>query len=609
MNEAARRIDTTPVPEEKTFLGVENSLLKRKWLSRAGRVEQGIAEELMRQHDIPVTLAQVLATRGVTPDRVDDALQPSLKKLMPDPATLTDMDRLVARLARAVLNKERIALFGDYDVDGACSVALMLRYLRMLGHDALFHIPDRLTEGYGPNAAALESFKQRGATLVITLDCGTTSFEAFARARELGLEILVIDHHLADVELPVTEGLVNPNRQDDLSSLGYLCAAGVTFMVLVALNRTLREQNAFAQGLNEPDLMSLLDLVALATVADVVPLTELNRAFVHRGLERIRLRQNIGLRALQDAARFSGPADTYHLGFLLGPRINAGGRIGEAVLGTKLLVCEDEAEAMSLAQKLDQLNQERQIIEQVALEEAKAQAEEQLAHDPELSVLIVGSDNWHPGIVGLVAARLKEQFNRPCFAIAYDGEKGTGSGRSLAGIDLGRAVRGAVTANIISKGGGHRMAAGITVLKKQLAIFADYMEKTCGADVHKARAERSLHIDGLLNPAAIQAELVTTLQKAGPFGSGCPEPVFALSDIKLLYANVVAEKHLRLTLQAPDGLRLKAMAFRAVGHEFGQILLGMTGQRLHFAISLSLDSWQGRQSVCLRVVDAARALA
>lgn len=593
------------IPEEKLFLGVSSSLQNRKWISRAGRVEEGVAEALTLQHDIPHYLAQVLATRGVTPDRIDDALRPSLKKLMPDPSSLTDMDRLVDRLARAIVNKERIALFGDYDVDGACSVALMLLYLRMLGTEVLFHIPDRLTEGYGPNAAALEKFKSQDATLVVTLDCGTTSFEAFAKAKELALDVLVIDHHLADVQLPETQGLVNPNRQDDLSQLGYLCAAGVTFMVLVALNRELRLQNAFSA--DEPDLMSLVDLVALATVADVVPLTELNRALVHRGLERLRTRENIGLRALCDAARLSGPADTYHLGFLLGPRINAGGRIGEAVLGTKLLVCEDEAEAMQIAQTLDRLNQERQVIEQAALEQARAQAEEQLTHEPDSTILIVGSNDWHPGVVGLVAARLKEQYNRPSFAIAYDGEKGTGSGRSLQGVDLGRAVRGAVTGGLIAKGGGHAMAAGITVTKEQLAAFAQHMEASCGNDVRKARENRSLHIDGLLNPAAADIPLVTMLQKAGPFGSGCPEPVFALNNLKLLYADVVAEKHLRLTLTAQDGSRVKAMAFRAAGQDFGNALVALRGRALHLAISLSLDTWQGRQSVCLRVVDAALA--
>ena len=591
---------------ETLFLGVSSSLQNRKWVVRATREQLGVAEQLMRAHDVPPHLAQIFATRGVTPDDLDDALKPSIRKLMPDPSTLTDMERLTTRLARAVFNDEKIALFGDYDVDGACSVALMLRYLRGLGLNPLHHIPDRLTEGYGPNAQALEKFKQQGASLVITLDCGTTSFETFAHAKSLDLDILVIDHHLADEKLPNTQGLVNPNRQDDLSGLGYLCAAGVTFMVLVAMNRELRKHGLFKEK-PEPDLMALLDLVALATVADVVPLTKLNRAFVQRGLDCIRARKCTGLRALQDVARLTGPADTYHLGFLLGPRINAGGRIGDAGLGARLLVSDDEAEAMQISQTLDRLNQERQIIEQAALQEACAQAETILQQNPQTAVLVVAENHWHPGVVGLIASRLKEQFNRPTFAITFDGDKGTGSGRSLTGVDLGRAVRAAVAENILVKGGGHAMAAGVTLSAERLDDFRSFMEKTCGDTVQKARAERSLPLDGLLVSSSLTVEFVSSLQQAGPFGSGSPEPLFAFADLKLLYADVVGEKHLRLTLQSPTGERFKAMAFRAAGNAFGEALTRARGQNIHLAANLSLDNWQGRQSVTLRVVDAALA--
>ena len=570
-----------------------------------GLQEQAVAEQLIVQHGIAPYLAQVLSTRGVTLETLDDALKPSLKKLMPDPSVMTDMDRLVDRLYAAIIANEKIALFGDYDVDGACSVALMLRYLRALGLQPLFHIPDRITEGYGPNSAALEKFKREGASLVITLDCGTTSFEAFAAAAELKLNILVIDHHLADETLPLTQGLVNPNRQDDLSGLGSLCAAGVTFMVLVALTRRLREQGYFIGTRPAPDLLDLTDMVALATVCDVVPLAGLNRAFVHRGLERIRGRHSIGIRALCDAARVSGPVDTYHLGFMLGPRINAGGRIGNAVLGTKLLVSEDEAEAMQIALQLDTLNQERQVIEQAAVAEAKELAETTMRDQQGLAVLVVGSDSWHPGVVGLVASRLKEQFNRPCFAVAFDCEKGTGSGRSLPSVDLGRAVRRAVHEGLIAKGGGHAMAAGVTLSKDQMPQFAIFLDAACGAEVDLARASRSLHIDGLLNPATITTDLVNEILSAGPYGAGCPEPVFALAPMRLLFADVVGTKHLRLSVQAQDGSKLKIMAFRIAGEELGENLLRLKGQSLHFAVSLSLDSWQGRQSVGLRLVDAA----
>ncbi len=360
-------------------------------------------------------------------------------------------------------------------------------------------------------------------------------------------------------------------------------------------------------SITEPDLMALLDLVALATVADVVPLTKLNRAFVQRGLENIRARKCVGLRALCDVARLSGPADPYHLGFLLGPRINAGGRIGDAALGTRLLIGDDEAEAMQIAQTLDRLNQERQVIEQAALIEAREQAEILLQNNPELAVLIVGAQNWHPGVVGLIASRLKEQFNRPAFAIAFDQGKGTGSGRSLSGVDLGSKVRAAVNEAIIVKGGGHAMAAGITLEENQLENFRAFMERELNEQVRKARTERSLTIDAMLMPAALTPEFVLSLQQAGPFGTGSPEPLFAFADLKLLYADIVAEKHLRLSLQGADGARIKAMAFRAVDSAFGQTLMKARGQILHLAANISLDNWQGRQSVSLRVVDAAPA--
>ena len=417
----------------------------------------------------------MLAGRGVEPGGVERFLNPTLRDLMPDPSTLTAMDALAARLAKATLSRERVALFGDYDVDGACSCALMTRYLRHFGLEPEVYIPDRIFEGYGPNIAAIDKLVVGGATLIVTLDCGTASLAPIAHARALGADVLVIDHHLADQALPEANALVNPNRPDDVSGLGYLCAAGVTFMVLVAVNRVLR--NDGVAGL--PELMSLLDLVALATVCDVVPLRGLNRAFVVRGLEVVRRGGNPGIAALALAARINGPLNPYHLGFIIGPRINAGGRIGDAALGARLLSLTDEGDAMLIAATLDELNGERQRIELEAVEEATRVAESEIGDGDGPPVLVLASASWHAGIVGLVAARLRERFERPTFAFALGPDGGgTGSGRSLPGVDLGRAVIAAVEAGLIGRGGGHAMAAGATVRAGELGPFRAHLAET-----------------------------------------------------------------------------------------------------------------------------------
>ena len=409
----------------------------------------------------------MLAARGIAPDDVENVLSPTLKALMPDPSSLRDMDTAAKRIADAIEARQPVALFGDYDVDGAASSALLARYLAHHGLKARIYIPDRLFEGYGPNAAAIESLIKEGARLIVTVDCGTTSIEALARAAELSCDVVVIDHHQADERLPAVTALVNPNRQDDVSGLGHLCAAGVTFLVLVAVTRELRRRGYYAKGTPEPDLMGQLDLVALATVADVVPLTGLNRAYVAQGLQVMRRRKNIGLKALSDAASLNEAPTPYHLGFILGPRINAGGRIGDAGLGARLLAGEDEIEAGRIAILLDRLNKERRALEKEMLEAALAEADAMVAARPDLPFLMVGSHAWHKGIVGLVASRLVERFRRPACVIAWEDEGGAGSGtgslRSVAGADIGSAVREAVAAGHLVKGGGHAMAAGLTV--------------------------------------------------------------------------------------------------------------------------------------------------
>ncbi|AKR55323.1 Single-stranded-DNA-specific exonuclease RecJ [Devosia sp. H5989] len=590
--------------ERAYFLDVSRSVTGRAWVDRLDANASRLAQAIAQRTDLSEILARIVAARGVGPEEAESYLNPTIRDLMPDPSTLTAMDRLVARLAKAIGDRENVALFGDYDVDGACSCALMSRYLRHFGLEPQVYIPDRIFEGYGPNVAAIDKLIDAGATLIITLDCGTVSDAPIAHARSRGVDVLVIDHHLSDFELPEATAIVNPNRPDDVSGLGYLCAAGVTFMVLVAANRELR--NLGRAGL--PDLMAMLDLVALATVCDVVPLKGLNRAFVVRGLEVARRGNNRGISALALAARVNGPLNPYHLGFLIGPRINAGGRIGDAALGTRLLTIEDEHEALAIAARLDELNVERQRIEVEAVEEAARVAEAEIGNGEGPPVLVLASENWHAGVVGLIAARLRERFERPAFAIALgpDGT-GTGSGRSMPGVDLGRAVIEAVEAGIIPKGGGHAMAAGVTVRTGQLGPFRAHMAQALTAQVAVARAATALQVDAALTARGASPEFVHDLERAGPFGSGNPTPVFVFPAHKAKFAEVVGQGgHVRFTLASDDGARLKGIAFRAAGQPIGDVLLnGGNDTPLHIAGTLGIDHWQGREQVQIRVVDVA----
>ena len=588
----------------RPFLDISQSVTGRAWVDRLDAAAARNATAIGQRAGISDILSRILAGRNVGIDDAETWLDPTIRALMPDPSTLTAMDALAERLARAITDNERIALFGDYDVDGACSCALMARYLRHFGLDPQVHIPDRVFEGYGPNVAAMDKLIDAGAGLIITLDCGTTSDGPIAHARQRGADVLVIDHHLSDHELPPATALVNPNRPDDISGLSYLCAAGVTFMVLVAVNRVLRQRGD--TGL--PDLLKLLDLVALATVCDVVPLVGLNRAFVIRGLEIARRGDRPGLAALGLAARINGPINPYHLGFLIGPRINAGGRIGDAALGTRLLALDDEHEAMAIAARLDELNSERQRIEVEAVEEACATAEAEIGGGEGPPVLVLASANWHPGVVGLVAARLRERFERPSFAIALNPDgTGTGSGRSMPGVDLGSAVIEAVETGLLAKGGGHAMAAGVSLRPGELGTFRAFLAERLGSSVRAARAASALKIDAALTARGASLDLLHGIERAGPFGSGNPSPVFAFPAHRARYPQIVGKGgHISFSLTSDDGARLKAIAFRAAGTALGDILMRDVEQPLHFAGSLSLDHYQGREQVQFRLLDIAR---
>ena len=590
----------------RLFLGVERSVGGRTWRDRLDERGAARALAIAQRHHLPELLARILAGRGVEPDAVESFLDPTIKNLMPDPNALTAMPEAAARIADAAVNGESVAIFGDYDVDGATSAALLCRYLRSCGLDPIVHIPDRIFEGYGPNVDAIRSFAERGVKLLVTVDCGTTSIEPLEEARKLGLDAVVIDHHQADEALPPAVAVVNPNRADDLSGLGHLAAVGLVFLTLVALNRELRRRGFWNEARAEPDLLALLHMVALGTVADVVSLTGLNRAFVGKGLIALRRREHVGLTALMDASRLTGPPEAWHLGFLLGPRINAGGRIGRADLGVRLLLEEDATEAGRIAAELDRLNTERRAIEQETVAQAEAEAMAALGLEEKGAVVVTAAEGWHPGVVGLVAARLKERYGRPAFAIALEpGGIGTGSGRSIAGVDLGQAVRRAVSEGLLLKGGGHAMAAGVTLRKQALAPFRAYLQETLGAAVEAAQRDNALSIDGAVTAGAASADLVTTIARAGPFGSGNPEPVIALPSHTVIYADVVGEKHVRVRLKSGDGATVNAIAFRAAGENLGNALIGNRGRALHAAGSLALDRWQGAERVQLRLTDVA----
>lgn len=593
---------------ERLFLGVGQSATGLKWVDRLGQREANIALAMAQNHGFPDIVTRVLAGRGVGLDDAAAFMEPTLKSLMPDPTSLTDMAPAAARIAKAIIARETVAIFGDYDVDGACSSAILSRFLAHYGIANQIYIPDRIFEGYGPNPAAMQELAKQ-ASLIVTVDCGTNSAAAIDAAKAAGADVVVLDHHQVGGNLPEAAlAIVNPNREDDLSGQGHLCAAGVVFLTLVQTSRILREQGV-KLNTNPPDLLSLLDLVALATICDVVPLKELNRAFVVKGLLVARTQQNVGLAALARVSRIGEPLNAFHFAYLIGPRINAGGRIGDAGLGARLLTLDDPDEAMRIAQELDRLNQERQAMETIMLEQAEAEAMAELSSSSGPAILITANDDWHPGIVGLIAARLKERARRPAFAIAFNANgTGSGSGRSINGFDLGKLVRGAVEQGLLIKGGGHAMAAGITVERGKMGALRAFFEEQSAETVGQLRGNASLAIDGALSAAGATVPLYETMEKAGPFGSGHPQPVLVLPHHRLIDARSVGINHIKVTLAGADGKRINAIAFRAVGSDLGDFLFRQLGQSLHVAGNLALNHWNGSTTTQFRILDAAKAV-
>jgi single-stranded-DNA-specific exonuclease len=590
------------MPHRRTFLDITASATGQRWAERLDGRQANVALAISQHHGISDIIARILAGRGVGIDEAPAFLNPTIKSLMPDPRTLTDMDRASQRLAAAIAGRDAVAIFGDYDVDGAASSALLARFLEHFDVPLEIYIPDRIFEGYGPNAAAMEALAAR-AKLIVTVDCGTNSAVAIAAGRAAGADVLVLDHHQVAGALPEGIAVVNPNREDDLSGLGYLCAAGVVFMTLVETARLLREKGGFPA----PDLMSMLDLVALATVCDVVPLTGLNRAFVVSGLKVARQFDNKGLEALAKVARIGEPLNPFHFGFLIGPRINAGGRIGDAALGARLLTLHDINEAEAIALELDRLNAERQAMEKLMLEQAEAEVAAELADGAGPAIILTANDKWHPGIVGLLAARLKERAQRPAFAIAFNASNvGTGSGRSIAGFDLGRLVRRAHEAGLIVKGGGHAMAAGITVERAKLGDLRAFFEKEASEQVGKLREASTLEIDGAIAASGATIALLEEMERAGPYGSGHPAPVIVLPNHRLNFAKSVgAGGHVKMSFSLMDKVALDAILFRGEGTALGNFLFSNIGERMHVAGTLSVNHFNGRRTVQMRVIDAA----
>jgi len=583
-------------------LGVSQSLNDRAWRWRGGNMELGSAANTLTD-DI---LTQLLMTRGVAREDVARHAQPTMRDFLPDPAIFQDMENAANRIVEAIEQNESITVYGDYDVDGATSSALLIQLFRELGIEAGYYIPDRLLEGYGPSGEALVKLGESGANLVITVDCGAMAYEALTMAQDAGVDVIVVDHHKCAAELPPTSALVNPNRldeSDEAAAHGHLAAVGVAFLLAIAIVRALRQKGFFADR-DEPNLMALLDLVALGTVADVAALHGLNRAFVAQGLKILARRERIGMAALMDASRLKRSPQASDLGFALGPRINAGGRIGESTLGVRLLTTEDAEEAREIAEQLSALNEERRAIEA----EVQEQAEEQIRGQHNRSVQVVAGTGWHPGVIGIVAGRLKEKTGRPAIVIATDEASGIGkgSGRSITGVDLGAAIIAAREEGLLDAGGGHAMAAGLTIANPKLSDFIDFLEARLAKDVERARTSQNMTLDLSIAPGGLTPELVAVLDQAGPYGVGWPAPRVAVGPVRIVKADIVGKDHLRIIAAGEDGRSFKGIAFRAAETEMAQTLLHRSaGRRFHLAGRAKIDDWGSRPAAELHLEDAA----
>jgi single-stranded-DNA-specific exonuclease len=579
----------------RAFLNVEGSATSRRWVGPSGEDDR-LAQAMEQDTGLPTPVCRTLVRRGVAAPDAAAFLAPTLRDLMPDPRSMRDMEPAAARIVMAARNHQRIAIFADYDVDGGTSAALLIDWLRGFGVTPTLYVPDRIDEGYGPNDEAMSALA-RDHDLIVCVDCGTLSHDPIEAAK--GADVVVLDHHLGGETLPAALAVVNPNRQDETGDLAHLCAAGVVFLTLVEANRQLREA-----GQKTPDLMAMLDLVALGTVADVAPLIGVNRAFVRQGLTVMARRQRVGLVALADVSRMDTAPSSYHLGFLLGPRVNAGGRIGKADLGARLLATTDPREATSMAERLDELNTERREIETTVRDMAIEQAE---ARGTDAPLVWAAGEGWHPGVVGIVASRLKEATNRPAIVIGLDGDIGKGSGRSVSGIDLGAAIQRCASEGLLIKGGGHKMAAGLTVARDKVDAAMARLSELLGKQGAGEIGPSDLKVDGLLMPGAATVELIEVIEQAGPFGAGAPAPRFVFPDCTIHFTKVVGANHLKITFGDGISARVDSICFGAMDGPLGPMLQNHGGAKFHLAGRLEINTWQGRQSPQLRLEDASPA--
>ena len=588
----------------RPFLGVTRSLSGKAWQARSH--DAALARRFSQQLGVPEALGQILASRKVPLEDGAQFLAPKLRDYFPDPSTFKDMDKAAGIILDALAAQKRISIFADYDVDGATSSAMLRRWFRAMRAEAGLYVPDRIKEGYGPTIGAFETLKAKGADLVITVDCGAVSTEPLTAARDMGLGVIVLDHHLMpkDMPMPPTLALVNPNRPDDTSGQGMLAAAGVVFVLMAALNREGRKRGLFTDR-PEPDLIAMADIAALGTICDVASLTGFNRALVAQGLKVMSQTKHAGILALAEVANAEPPFGTYHAGFVLGPRINAGGRVGQADLGARLLASDDPAECTAIAASLDRFNAERREIEQGVQEAAIAAFEARSDDEP---VIVVAGQGWHPGVIGIVSGRLKERYGVPAIVIALDAHtgEGKGSGRSVSGINLGEVIGAAVAAGVIEKGGGHAMAGGLSLRADQVDDFRTFLIKTIGDEARRLATTRTLKVDALMSARGADRTFVDELQSAAPFGMGNPEPMFAFGNLRVRWAQALKGGHVRCTLEdASGGGSLNAIAFRAEDNGFADILLAQDGAVIHVAGKLKADNYRGRNSVDLRIEDVA----
>ena len=538
--------------------------------------------------------SKLLSIRKIKKEDIKSFLNPSIKNFLPNPNTLMDMEKATLRTSKSINKKEKVGIFGDYDVDGATSTALLGKYFTELKIPYEIYIPDRKKEGYGPSIKSFKELIDKGVKIIFTVDCGTLSFDAIEFANENNTDVIVLDHHQSEIKLPKAFSIINPNRFDDESNLQYLCAAGVTFMFLVSINRKLRLENWFTKNnIDEPNRIDYLDLVSLGTVCDVVPLIGLNRAIVKQGLKILKIKNNLGLKTLLDICKIESNPSIYHLGFMLGPRINAGGRVGKCSHGANLLLDTDPKNAFKLASELDQFNKERQILEKDLLQKLLNETKD-YSKDP---VLVLSGSNWHEGIIGIVAARLKDKFNKPVIIISIDGEIGKASARSIVGFDIGSVIIAATQNKILLKGGGHKMAGGFSINIKNIEKFKEFVFRRFRNINEDLTSEKPLYLDSTISPAAVNLDFYNKVNNLAPFGSGNPEPKFIIENLKTVNSKIVGEKHIKSVLIGMDGSSIKTIAFNAVENDLGAYLLKNNNKIFNIAGKLSLNEWKGQSNV------------